>query len=210
VKTGPSLPTTARDTIAAWLDGDILPADFRAVALRLAAWDDQMREVWTRVPPDRSGFLITAALTAYAVVQDMRMPAAPKRAKFDPNLAACARRLANDLSNPTIFAERLAATGLPITLQQYVALLQETARYYDDLDAEARRFVRSLRVPRFSRKRGLALALEIQFARTLGAWFKRGFGAPMDAAVAAMTSVVFDRIDPPIDPETVKVWRRTR
>jgi hypothetical protein len=204
-------PAAAREAIEAWSEVD-LHADLRAVLNRLATCNEATQEVWSRLPADRAGPVITLALLAYAAVMDVRMQVLTKaKVKSEAaDLAANALRLANSLATDMVFEQRISSSGVPITLAQFIELLRDTARYFDGLDAEARDFVRSLRLPRISRKRSIPDAPQIHFARVMGRGMRQLFGTPKDAAIAALTNVVFDRVNNPIDIEAVKQWRRAR
>jgi hypothetical protein len=207
MEVGQSTPDLARETIEAF-DGLELPPEAREVLTRLANHDD-MRTVWKRLPREQSGKVITLALATYLAASDLPFLSATRRefVTSATELAACARRIADDLAKPTIFVQRLSNTALPITLSEYVELLRETARFYGDLDKDVHQFLRSMRLPRPSRKRIVPNAKQIYFARTMARLLVRLFRRPHDAVNAALTTVVFN-LQQPIGEETVRSWRR--
>jgi hypothetical protein len=178
-----------------------------------------MREVWEKVPPDRAGVIIAFSYLAYAVAMDVRPPRVPppplrqSRAAED-DLASCARRLADDLAKPNIFAERwqeLWPGQAPISVEQYIGLLRRTADHYDKMEQEAWYFLRSLQLPRISRKRAERNAPAIHFARAMSRWLQVICGQPLDAVVAALVRATFPSgPDEAITAETVRNWRRDR
>jgi hypothetical protein len=204
---GRSTPDSARETIEASDSLELAP-EAREVLIRLASHDD-MRTVWERLPHEQSGTVIILALAAYLAANDLPALSGTRRKLVTSaaDLAECARRIADNLAQSTIFGERLSSIGSPIIPSQYVELLRETSRFYDDLDKDVQQFLRALRLPRPSRKRNVSNAKQIYFAHTMARWLKRLFGQPHDAVNAALTTVVFNLVQP-VGEETVRGWRR--
>jgi hypothetical protein len=211
------VPAEAKQAIEVWIAGAPL-AEMRALIERLATCSD-MREVWEKVPPDRAGLVITLSILAHAAAMDVprpRVPPPPRRqsraAKDD--LASCARRLADDLAKSNIFAERwqqLWPSQAPISVEQYIELLRRTADQYDKLEQETWDFLRSLQLPRISRKRVQGNAPAIHFARVMSRWLQGICGQPLDAVVAALVRATFPPgPDEAITAETVRNWRRNQ
>jgi hypothetical protein len=201
-------PDSAREAIKAFAGSEV-SADLREVLTRLESYDELMRIVWERLPSDRAGQVIFLTCAAYEAACDVRVPVNPKKKLVTPSaeLAACARRIADDLVKPTVFAERLSATGAPITLVEYVELLRETARFYEDLDRETRQLLKEMQFPKQRRNRNLPNAEQIYFARAMASLLRKFFGQPFDAVNAALVTVVFD-LPQTITEETVRSWRR--
>jgi hypothetical protein len=125
-------------------------------------------------------------------------------------IALKARMMINEmyeLHDDALFLwERMWPGDPSITFDKLIAMLEQTATFYDYVKTERRKAIADLDDPPPPRKRGAKRAPEIWFSRAMSKFFVRNAGKPMDETVELLTEVVFDRR---VEPGIAKKRRQT-
>jgi hypothetical protein len=216
------VPQSVKGKIADLQSSD-LSAESREALERLAT-RDEMRGVWTKLPPESDpGDTILWFITAFVLAQGLEPPR-PKdgmtlmehiHLHWKPDclgLAVLARHLLdqiNKLGFPTFIRERWAEACPSESFERSLLRIEELASFFERLDREGREIQAILAAPAPPRKRGGESARQVYFSSILSNWFTRRYGRPFDDIVATVESVVFNLPrDEVVTGETIRGRRR--
>jgi hypothetical protein len=212
-----STPEQAREMINRLREHFQMTAKERALLHRLAS-DPNMKDVWTRLQgkEDRSVDVICRVFDA-ARLANSRRPPYPKRNKVAQqkwllehlpsstleNVATSALLLRENM----IATRSLALSIFPeLKLDELLEKVHCIERVYKEADERRAEYLNDFQYSK-SRRVTAKDAPQVAFSKSMSNYFKKQFGQPLDAVVAALTQVVFN-LKEGVSEETIRKRRR--
>ena len=204
------VPKAVRKRIVDELAKPNLAPEIRKLCVRLAE-REVMQDVYESLPRPWNGYehyLIDHVIGVFKRAISIQQRPPRRKRDFEEYLkhnrlvpvsaeliALKARMMINEmreLHDDALFLwERMWPGDPSITFDKLIAMLEQTATFYDYVETERRKAIADLDDPPPPTKRGAKRAPETWFSRAMSKFFVRNAGKPMDTTVEDLTDVVF-------------------